>query len=199
LLDEVNRFIIDRGTIDSDLAQKLWRGTWTSADGQISVMPPSDYVISSPSGVGIVHALQDVFEQADAHWIEITPNDAILPIVSATNFALAVKPIALDDTEDVYFRLSYELLKNETKILVTSVGEADGISRTISMEFDLDKRIDYALVAMSRVMIGRNVIVEGPIGTRYGIENNELNATFGTPLVMRSDFLGIDPTLLDIE
>ena len=65
------------------------------------------------------------------------------------------------------------------------------------MEFDLDKRIDYALVAMSRVMLGRNVIVEGPLGTRYGIGTNELNGTFGIPLVMRSDFYGVDPVILD--
>lgn len=67
------------------------------------------------------------------------------------------------------------------------------------MEFDLDKRVDYALVAMSRVMLGRNVIVEGPLGTRYGIGTEELNALFGTPLVMRSDFLGIDSAVLDLE
>ena len=67
------------------------------------------------------------------------------------------------------------------------------------MEFDLDKRIDYALVAMSRIMLGRNVLVEGPIGTRYGTESNELNADFGVPLVMRSNFFGIDSVILDTE
>jgi hypothetical protein len=65
------------------------------------------------------------------------------------------------------------------------------------MEFDLDKRIDYALVAMSRVMLGRNVIVQGPIGTRFGTQANELNADFGVPLVMKSNFFGVDPVLLD--
>ena len=199
LLDEVNRYIIDRGVIDDDLAKKLWEGTWTPADGLVTVVPASDYVVGAPSGVGIVHALQDVFEQVDAHWIEITAEDTLLPTIDGVTFALEVKPIALDSTGGTYFRLSYELLGNDTKILVTSVGEADGISRTISMEFDLDKRIDYALVAMSRVMLGRNVMVEGPVGTRYGINGGELDANFGTPLVMQSDFYGIDPMLLDID
>jgi hypothetical protein len=197
LLHEVSRYVIDRGVIDSALAQKLWEGTWTPADGFINVLPADDYIVGAPSGVGIVHALQDVFHQVDAHWFEATAEDASLPMIDPINFALEVKPIALDSTEKTFFRLRYELIENDTRILVTSVGEANGISRTLSMEFDLDKRIDYALVAMSRVMLGRNVIVEGPIGTRYGTSGGELDASFGTPLVMQSDFYGLDPGILD--
>ena len=197
LLDEVNRYVIDRGVIDSDLAQKLWEGTWTPIDGFITVLPADDYVVAAPSGTGIVHSLQDVFEQVDAHWFEAEGEDALLPAIDPVSFALEVKPIALDSTEDSFFRLTYTLIENDTRILVTSVGVADGVSRKLSMEFDLDKRIDYALVAMSRVMLGRNVIVEGPIGTRYGISGGELDANFGTPFVMRSDFYGLDPGTLD--
>ena len=199
LLDEVSRYIIDRGVIDDELAQKLWEGTWTPADGMVTVVPPSDYVVGSSSGLGIVHSLHDVYEQVDAHWIEVTADDALLPTIDPVTFALEVKPIALDASGDTYFRLSYELIENDTRILVTSVGEAAGITRTISMEFDLDKRIDYALVAMSRIMLGRNVLVEGPVGTRYGVNGGELDANFGTPLVMQSDFFGIDPALLDLD
>jgi hypothetical protein len=199
LLDEVNRFVIDRGVIDASLADKLWKGTWTSADGIINVSPGNGYIVPSPSGLGIVHCLQDVFEQIDTHWVEITSADAILPTLSNGDLILDVKPIAVDSTEETFFRLQYELQQNSTRILVKSTGEYLGISRTISMEFDLDKRIDYALVAMSRVMLGRNVIVEGPIGTRYGTQSGELNSGFGVPLVMRSDFAGIDSVLLDAE
>ncbi len=197
LLDEVNRYVVDRGVIDSDLAEKLWRGTWTPADGLITVVPADDYVVGSPSGVGIVHILKDVYTQVDAHSIEVTSEDALLPIIGATDYKLELKPIALDSSGTYYFRLSYELLSNDTRILITSIGEADGITRTISMEFDIDKRIDYAVVAMSRVMLGRNVMVEGPIGTRYGLEVDELNSTFGTPMIMKSDFYGVDSALLD--
>ncbi len=199
LLDEVNRFIIDRGVVDSALAKKLWRGTWTGADGIITVSSGNGYTVSSPTGTGIVNCLQDVFEQVDAHWIEVVPSDASLPILTNSDHVLDVKPIAIDNTEETFFRLRYELIQNTTRILITSVGEYEGIARTISMEFDLDKRIDYALIAMSRVMLGRNVLVEGPIGTRYGTEANELNSGFGVPLVMKSDFYGIDPVLLDSD
>ncbi|MDP7005730.1 MAG: hypothetical protein QF718_05925 [Phycisphaerales bacterium] len=197
LLDEVNRFVIDKGVIDSSLAEKLWLGNWTPSDGQVTVYPASGYVVGSPTGSGIVHCLYDVYDQIDAHWIEVLPGDSLLPSLSNGDYVLDLKPIAIDDDEESFFRLKYELISNETRILITSVGEVGGISRTISMEFDLDKRVDYALVAMSRVMLGRNVMVEGPIGTRYGIINGELNASFGIPLVMRSDFYGIDPAILD--
>ena len=45
LQSEVNRFVIDRGVIDYDLAEKLWLGTWTELDGSITVLDPTDYVI----------------------------------------------------------------------------------------------------------------------------------------------------------
>ena len=79
LLDEVNRFIIDRGVVDSDLAEKLWKGTWTPLDGIITVSPASTYTVGSPTGSGIVHCLQDVYEQIDLHAIEIEVDDSLLP------------------------------------------------------------------------------------------------------------------------
>lgn len=199
LVDEANRFVIDRGEIDSALAEKIWLGTWTPSDGQVVVYPPEGYIIGSPSGSGMVHCLYDVFDQIDTHWIEVTSEDALLPALSNSDHVLDLKPIAIDNSGESYFRLKFELISNDTRILISSVGESEGVTRTISMEFELDKRVNYALVAMSRVMLGRNVIVEGPIGTRYGIINGELNSNFGIPLVMRSDFSGLDPTVLDGE
>ncbi|GEM_PF-2611374 len=197
LLDVVNRYIIERGEVDSELAEKLWRGTWTSSEGQITVLPPS-YTVNTISGNGVAHALQDVYGQVDAHWFDKTNSDFYLPLLD-DNFVLELKPIALGSSSQSFFRLKYELVQDDTRILLTSTGEAGGVTRTISMAFNLDKRVDYALVAMSRIMLGRNVIVEGPIGTRYGIGSDELNSAFGTPLVMRNDFYGLDPLGLDID
>jgi len=198
LQSEVNRFVIDRGVVDGELANKLWLGTWTSGDGQITVLSPSEYVIASPSGLGIVHALFDVFDEVDTHAVERDEGDNLLPVLANGGYQLDLKPIALDsEPNGPVFRLQYEMLEGSTKIQITSVGECDGIARSISMQFDLDKRIEYAIVAMSRLMIGRNVLVEGPIGTRYGTEVGELNTGFGTPLVMQCDFFGLDSSVLD--
>ncbi len=195
LLSEVNRYIIDQGEIDVDLAERLWKGTWTAADGFISVQPPSDYVMGAPSGNGIVHKLFDVYDQIDNHSVELEVDDALLPLLRNNDFRLELKPVEMDD--DATFRIAYELIEGDTAVVITSEGESEGISRTISMEFDLDKRIDYAVVAMSRVMLGKNVIVDGPLAMRYGINAGELNPQFGTPLVMRNDFYGIDPGVLN--
>jgi hypothetical protein len=195
----VNRFVIDQGVINTELADKLWLGTWTNSDGLITVFPPEEYVITSPTGIGIVHELFDAFDEVDVHSVERVAEDALLPMLTSGGYHLELKPIALDlDPDGSVFRLHYELLNGETKIQITSTGESNSISRSISMEFDLDKRIDYAIVAMSRLMLGRNVLVEGPVGTRYGIDAEELNTEFGSPLVMKSDFYGIDTGVLDI-
>ena len=199
LHSEVNRYVIDQGVIDASLADKLWLGTWTPADGLITVTSPAEYSINSATGIGIVHALYDVFDEIDLHAVERVVGDALLPALSNNDYRLEVKPIALDsESNGPLFRLSYEFLSGDTKILITSIGESDGIARAISMEFDLDKRIDYAVIAMSRLMLGKNVIVEGPIGTRYGTDADELNNKFGVPLVMQSDFSGLDTGVLDV-
>ncbi|MEM1209097.1 MAG: hypothetical protein AAGI54_07495 [Planctomycetota bacterium] len=76
------------------------------------------------------------------------------------------------------------------------------VPRTISVDFKLDKRIRYAIMSQSRVMIGRNVMIEGPIGSGYDEIDGD-NATItsedwvpnGHPVVMLSDFSGMDASL----
>ena len=195
----VNRFVIDQGVIDADLADKLWLGTWSDDDGLITVLSPDAYVITTPTGIGIAHELLDVFDEVDLHSVDRVPEDTELPALTDGGYRIDLKPIALDlNPTGPIFRLRFELVSGETKIKITSTGESNGISRSISMGFDLDKRIDYAIIAMSRLMLGKNVLVEGPIGTRYGIDAAELNTEFGSPLVMKSDFYGIDNGVLDI-
>ncbi|MEM0915412.1 MAG: hypothetical protein AAGB29_05395 [Planctomycetota bacterium] len=76
------------------------------------------------------------------------------------------------------------------------------VPRTITVDFKLDKRIRYAIMSQSRVMIGRNVMIEGPIGSGYDeIDGDDATITpddwvpNGHPVVMLSDFSGMDPTL----
>lgn len=72
----------------------------------------------------------------------------------------------------------------------------DGITgnrvyRSVSMDFQLVKRIEYAVLSRSRVMIGRNVLVEGRVGSTF----TETDLTNGHPIQIASDFRGIDSTL----
>jgi hypothetical protein len=81
------------------------------------------------------------------------------------------------------------------------VGER-AVPRTISLDFKLDKRLRYAIMSQSRVMIGRNVMIEGPIGSGYDEINGDDDVITaddwvpnGHPVVMLSDFKGMDATL----
>jgi hypothetical protein len=46
---------------------------------------------------------------------------------------------------------------------VTSVGRFGGIAKSVSMDFLVDKKINYAVVGKVPLQLGRNTIVEGPI------------------------------------
>ena len=76
------------------------------------------------------------------------------------------------------------------RVRVTAASGPAGseIFRSIQMDFKLDKKIRYAVLSKSRIMVGRNVIIDGPIGSRFletWIEN-------GHPVQMASDFYGLD-------
>lgn len=76
------------------------------------------------------------------------------------------------------------------------VTAADGpagrqITRSISMDFRLEKKIRYAILSKSRVMIGANVMIEGPIGSRF----TDTALANGHPVQMQSDFVGLDADL----
>jgi len=79
------------------------------------------------------------------------------------------------------------------RVVVTATDGNGGneITRSISMDFRLDKNLRFAVLSRSRVMIGRNVMIEGRLGSTFE-ETHLLN---GHPLQIASDFRGIDPAL----
>ncbi|MCZ6836312.1 MAG: hypothetical protein O7G85_11105 [Planctomycetota bacterium] len=200
---ESSRFVIEKGFIDADYAEDLWLGTYGGGDGVVTILPPIGYVVGSPPN-GIAAALRDA-HLADDHWVTPEPGDTSLPEIDGVFGTLRVRPIALQqdasgnpDSLGPYFRLTYELISGQPFVRVTSEGVSDGIHRTIQMDFELEKRIEYSLISPNRLMIGKNVLVEGPLGTRYGTVAGELALANGDPLVMRSDFYFLD-SLLDAK
>lgn len=197
---EGSRFVIEKGNIDTLYGEDLWMGTYTVADGLVTVLPPTGYVTAA-NPTGVIEAVRDA-HLADNHWITPEPGDGSLPEIDTTFGILRVRPIAM--TQDAagnpnpngpYFRLTYELLANQPAIRVTSEGVSENIHRSIQMDFIIEKKIHYSLISPNRIMIGKNVLVEGPLGTRYGTVAGELDTTNGDPLVLRSDFYFLDPTL----
>lgn len=128
--------------------------------------------------------------------------------------AVAIDGSGLSDSaRPAAFQVVYAPLANGTdvRILVTgfsSVGQTGSdyhygyshtegrfrpLARTISQDVRLVKEHSHAILSPSRVMIGKNVNVTGPIGALYEDTSQEL----GRPVVMRSDFYGLDPVLDD--
>ncbi len=77
------------------------------------------------------------------------------------------------------------------KVVATDGSGDAAITRGIQMDFKIDKKIKFAILSKSRVMIGRNVMIEGPIGSRF----QETHLQNGHPVQMMSDFRGLDSDL----
>lgn len=74
-------------------------------------------------------------------------------------------------------------------IRVTSIGTYGASTKSVSMEFKMDKKVKYAIVGKVPIQIGRNTLVEGPIATTIP------NFSKGPPIYMLSDFHHLTPAL----
>ena len=198
LESEAKRFVIEKGVVDTGYAIDLWNGTFNEgADGQVEILPPVGYATESPPA-GVAEAVRDA-HLADAHDLIIDAGDSLLPEIDELG-TLRVRPIALTTDENgepladgPYFRLQYAL--NQGSVRVISQGVDGDVTRTIQVDFNIDKRIEYAILSPNRIMIGKNVRIEGPLGSRYGLVAGELEPVNGDPLVMRGDFYYLDDNL----
>lgn len=196
LAKQSKRFIVFKGEIDAGFGEDLWLGTYAS-DQVEDVLPPDGYEENSEPA-GLIHAVRNA-HLADTHTITVAPGDDSLPSIDPQSGMLAVRPVALtsDLEQGPYFRLHYALLADEPMVRVTSIGFDDDVTRTLQMDFRIDKKIEYAVVAPNRLMIGKNVLIEGPLGSRYGINPEELANPNGDPLLMKSDFYYLSDDLDD--
>ncbi len=76
-------------------------------------------------------------------------------------------------------------------IRITSIGNDQNVERIVQMDFRINKKIRYAVLSRNRIMIGRNVIIDGDIGSRF----MNVDYTHGHPVQMRNNFYGLDPAL----
>jgi hypothetical protein len=194
LASESARFVITKGVIDSTFGDRLWMGTYTSSDGTVTILQPSGY----NTGPGVIHAMRDA-HNLDGHNITVTgaPSTAI---IDTDQKRLRVPAAALSDAENSpYFILTYTyaVAGNTPYIRVASVGVDGDIRRTLTLDFKITKKIEFAILSPNRIMIGKNVLIEGPLGSRFGIVAGELNNGNGDPLVMRSDFFYLHADLDD--
>lgn len=68
---------------------------------------------------------------------------------------------------------------------VTSVGTAGGATHVVSMDYKIDKKVKFAIVGRVPIQIGRNTLVEGPMGMA--------TANKYPPYLLLSDFRHLTP------
>jgi len=79
------------------------------------------------------------------------------------------------------------------RLTVTAYDGAVGhrVYRSLSMDFQITKRINAAVLSNSRLMLGRNVMIEGPLISNF----TDTDLVNGHPIQIMSDFRGIAPAL----
>jgi Tfp pilus assembly protein PilX len=209
LQEAAQRFIISKSNITGTLASQMWEGNMSGA-GTVQVRTPlSSYPESStPSGLA-----QAVANRHAADQNVITGKGVSQPTignaisgVDLTQYAasgwLYTPVVGIDSgtngTPSVGYSVTYAPLADGKTIRAIVTGfdfgytrAGQSVSRTIMQDFELGKKVKQAIVSPSRVLLGKNVLVQGDMGMRY----NQLDKPHAEPLVMRSDFRGIDSVL----
>lgn len=193
LLAAARRFVIEKGTIDDAFADRLWTGSFLMDDGVVQVLPPTDFIEASPAR-GLAEAVMNA-HLADEHSVIINPGDELLPAIDEFARVLTPPIPVTQDDPNVTFQITYEPLADGRFIRITVIGRDHELSRTIRAEYQIVKRLDAAIISPNRIMIGKNVHIEGPIGSRYGETAVDLEADNGHPIVMLSDFHGLNAGL----
>lgn len=80
---------------------------------------------------------------------------------------------------------------DERWVRLTVTGTADDLERTVVMDVQLLKTVEYAILSRNRIMIGRNVMIDGPLGSHYTL----VDEPHGHPIQMRDNFHGLTPSL----
>ena len=193
---ESMRFIVEAGDLDGGFGSRLWQGNWVVADGPVTVSDPDGYVAAVNSGPGLMHAIYDAYLWHDEHE-EVVVDGAVVTADLDEALGTVMSPgIPIHgEAGSPWYQIKYELLADGSGIRVTSRGVDGSVQRVIQLDVLLEKRIEYAMIGQSRIMVGKNVIVDGPIGALYGTVEGELDSEHGDPLVLRSDFLDIDDGL----
>jgi len=190
---EVARFIVTRGEIDGAYGEDLWLGTYDPVDGDVTILPAEGYT-GDPTVNSIVGAIRDAHDQIASPAPLPCPADDALPTLDPSG-TLCVKPVPLteDASDGPYYRLTYEWLAPLPRVRITSRGVDGDVSWTIHADYRIGKNIELAIVSPHRVVIGKNVRIEGRVGTRYGDVPGELDQL--APLRMVSDFEWFDAAL----
>ncbi len=208
-----SRFIVAESNLDADITWALWKGD-SGLIGSYMVAPPRDGYSESVDPSGIAEALvnshaADVniltgFDYIDTPAISTAPTDITSGIYEGS-YWVNTPPVLLSEWEDPEnsnpppaYQIRYAPLAGGNMIRVIVEGivydfqrNNKPIRRIITRDYQIIKTVDQAIISHSKILIGKNVQIEGELGARF----DEVDFAAGDPIVMRSDFLGLDPVL----
>lgn len=212
LAEAVSRFVVAESDIDADMTRALWSGN-AGMIGTYEVLPPPSGHPEAGTPSGVAEALVNIFK-ADENLLSGTgflAQPVVAGAPAGTNASVYdpnnwvyTPAIMLKGWEDPNgspppaFQVRYAPLANGRYIRIIVEGivfdfqrNQQPIRRTISRDYRLVKRVDQAMISHSRIMIGKNVVVEGDLGARF----EQVGFEHGDPLILRSDFYGLDDGL----
>ncbi len=182
---------ISRGEVTPGYAMELWDGSFTAGSGQVLLADDSIPAGGVRDVLWDLHAVDTSHEALDAlEAPDDNPEDWLdtLPFSIQTNDAGTITQAA---------QVTYVPNPAAGAIRAVVTGYAwdpvmtRWVSRTVQQDFRLFKRVDHAIVSNTKVMLGKNVLVNGPLAAMF----DQVDAAGGHPIVSRSDFYGLDPLL----
>ncbi|QOI99005.1 MAG: hypothetical protein HRU70_00250 [Phycisphaeraceae bacterium] len=207
LQEAASRFIVSNSTVNATFGRDAWTGSLGGL-GTINILPPPSGFSEAQFPFGLAQAVAN-HHAADQNIV--TAAGVSVPVIGnamagvdlgvyASSGWVYTPAVAIDTGggEPLCFSVTYAPLANGTDVRAIVTGydyayQRNGtpLSRTVMQDFRIAKRLDHAIIAQSRVMLGKNVSVNGDLGLRF----TGVNHTNGSPLVAKSDFLGLDPVL----
>jgi Tfp pilus assembly protein PilX len=211
LAEAAARFVVSNSNIDGEFATQTWMGEIPNGEAH-TVLSPKWSAMESPAPAGIAEALVNV-HAADQNVVpEVAGEEAriddapegVSTQVYGSHGWVFTPAVGISDrnpeggTEPAAYCITYAPLANGTDVRVISTGydfnqngNGHPIVRTVMQDFRISKRVNHAIISPSRILIGKNVMVTGDLGARY----SDVAQTNGDPLVLKSDFWGVDATL----
>lgn len=212
LKEATGRFVVAESDINAAMATALWAGD-ANAIGTYEVLPPPSGHAENAQPAGIAQALVNI-HAADSNIltggeyiaepaISGAPAGVDTGVYSEENWVYT-PAIMLNGWDGQNgnpppsFQIRYAPLAGGEYVRVIVEGivfdlqrNQQPIRRTITRDYRIIKRVDQAIISHARIMIGKNVSVEGDLGARF----DQVEFENGDPLIVRSDFYGLDPDL----
>lgn len=200
------RFVTTKGEMTPTYLRSLWSSA-TTADPPATVLAPFDGRSDAATTTSIASALRNL-HAADESTNVAQDNGSNVPsridLPSVDDEWVVFKPIGIDKLTDGTIVTAVQITYAEPdattgQVLAIVTGydwdyaRRRWVTRTAQQWFSLHKNVKHAILSPSRVMIGRNVQVEGPLGVRYA--SDALDSVDGPPLTVKSDFEGLNNTL----